>query len=167
MPNKLRLYSEFNPLVSMNIEIRTATNDDAESVHRVLNASRIEFLPYAPSAHTVEEDRHWVSQTLIPTGRVELADLSGITVGVVATSVSGEAGWVDQLYVLPGYTNQGVGTALLTHSLSNLPRPVRLWTFQENKRAINFYTRHGFSEVTRTNGEGNEERCPDVLLELQ
>lgn len=151
----------------MNIEIRKASNDDAESVHRVLSASRIKFLPYAPSAHTIEEDLHWVRHTLIPTGRVELAELSGIAVGVVATSVSDEAGWIDQLYVLPGYTNQGLGTALLAHSLSNLPRPVRLWTFQENKRAINFYIRHGFSEVTRTNGEGNEERCPDVLLELR
>jgi hypothetical protein len=36
--------------------------------------------------------------------------------------------------------------------------------FERNSGARAFYARHGFTEVTRTDGSGNEEREPDVLL---
>jgi hypothetical protein len=42
---------------------------------------------------------------------------------------------------------------------------VRLWTFQRNTRSRLFYALQGFREVRRTDGQGNEEREPDVLLE--
>jgi hypothetical protein len=52
--------------------------------------------------------------------------------------------------------------ALMTDVLG--PGGLRLWVFERNSGARAFYARHGFAEVTRTDGSGNEEREPDVLL---
>ncbi len=41
-------------------------------------------------------------------------------------------------------------------------RTLDLWTFQSNIGAQRFYNRHGFLEVMRTDGAGNEERSPDI-----
>ena len=40
-----------------------------------------------------------------------------------------------------------------------------LWAFRVNTPALRFYERHGFVEVTRTDGSRNEENEPDVRLE--
>ena len=49
-------------------------------------------------------------------------------------------------------------------SFTNLPGGLALWTFQSNTRAQEFYRRHGFTEVRRTDGSANEERVPDVRM---
>jgi len=95
-----------------------------------------------------------------------LAQLDGEDVGLLAISVSEGAGWIDQLYILPDYVGQRIGTVLLNHAQEHRPRPVYLWTFQQNQRAIRFYKHHGFKAVKYENGENNEENCPDVLYEL-
>jgi len=72
--------------------------------------------------------------------------------------------WIDQLYVLPGRTGEGVGARLLEVAKHRRREGLRLWTFQTNTGALRFYRRHGFVEVTRTDGAENEERAPDVLM---
>jgi hypothetical protein len=47
-----------------------------------------------------------------------------------------------------------------------LSRPTRVYTFQANSGARRFYERHGFAAIQLTDGQGNEEHCPDVLYEL-
>jgi hypothetical protein len=44
------------------------------------------------------------------------------------------------------------------------PAGLELWVFQRNDAAREFYARHGFIELRRTDGSGNEEREPDVRL---
>ena len=66
----------------------------------------------------------------------------------------------------PNHVGNGIGTLLLAHALKTLPSPVRLHTFQANHGARRFYERHGFTAIAFTDGQGNEERCPDVLYEL-
>jgi len=148
------------------LQLRTAKAVDAAIVEHILTTSRGEFLPYAKSPHSADEIRRYVSECLIPGGKVTIAQIGSEDVGVLATSVTANAGWIDQLYVLPGYVNQGIGAALLSHAQKQLPRPIYLWTFQENQQAISFYERYGFKAVEYTNGENNEEKCPDVLYEL-
>ena len=70
---------------------------------------------------------------------------------------------VDQLYVEPGRTGRGIGSALLAVARRERPEGLRLWTFQSNAGAQRFYERHGFVAVRRTDGRGNEERAPDIL----
>jgi len=87
-------------------------------------------------------------------------------VGVLATSSKPECGWIDQLYLMPDFVRQGIGTQLLMHALCALPRPVRLYTFQANARARSFYEQNGFVAVQFSDGSSNEENCPDVLYQL-
>lgn len=94
-----------------------------------------------------------------------IAQFDNEDVGVLATSIADGIGWIDQLYLAPGYVGRGIGAELLNYALSLLPRPVRLWTFQENDRAIRFYEHYGFKAISYTNGEDNEEKCPDILYE--
>jgi len=71
-------------------------------------------------------------------------------------------GWVEQLYVLPGWQGRGVGRALLEMAKAENTE-LRLWTFQRNLEARRFYERRGFIAIDETDGSRNEEREPDVL----
>ena len=148
------------------MHLRSADTGDTETVLHILTSSRSEYLPYAKSPHSLDESRSWVSHILIPSGGVVVAQLDNEDVGVLATSISNPVGWIDQLYVLPGFLRKGIGTELLSHALRILPRPIHLWTFQQNYRAISFYERYGFRAIRYTDGETNEEKCPDILYQL-
>lgn len=54
-------------------------------------------------------------------------------------------GEVDDLYVLPSYRNQGVGSAILRKCIEESKENLYLYVFSNNIRAISFYERHGFS----------------------
>jgi len=145
---------------------RAAAAADAAAVAELLLASRRQFLPYAALAHADDELRCWVRDTLLPAGGVELACAGDRLLGVIATAHDGDCSWIEQLYLAPGCTGQGIGTRLLVPALAALPRPVRLYCFQANAGARAFYERHGFRAIAFGDGSGNEEGCPDVLYEL-
>ena len=86
--------------------------------------------------------------------------------GFVGTKAEDTQTWISHLYLAPGFTARGIGTALLAHALQSAARPARLWALQRNSGARRFYERHGFRAVRFTDGRDNEERTPDVLYEL-
>ena len=139
---------------------------EAQRVAEVLVASRKEFLPFAPMVHSQEEVEQWVRTALIPGGAVTVALFAGEIVGVLAVSTEGETTWVNQLYIHPLHVGQSIGAALLSFAVAAAPASVRLYTFQQNKRARSFYERHGFVAVEFSDGSTNEEECPDVMYEL-
>ena len=96
---------------------------------------------------------------LVAEEEVWVADSDGVIAGFV---VLGER-TLDHLYVEPERTGSGIGTALLDHAKARRPAGFTLWTFQANDGARRFYERHGLEPVLLTDGEDNEERCPDVL----
>lgn len=71
---------------------------------------------------------------------------------------------VEHLNVRPDSQRTGIGTALLDAAKARRPAGLRLWVFQRNQGALSFYSRHGFVEIELTDGAGNDEREPDVLL---
>lgn len=157
-----------------SVVLRTARAADADAVASVLIASRRAHLPFAPLAHPEAEVRDWVREALVAAGRVVVAERGGRVLALLSTrpassSPAPDAGiaWIDQLYVLPGQTGQGLGCLLLQHALAQLGRPVRLFTFQANTGARRFYERHGFEAIAFSDGRDNEERCPDVLYEYR
>jgi GNAT superfamily N-acetyltransferase len=147
--------------------LRPATSDDAPAIAEVLIQSRAKYLPFAPSAHRPDDVRAWVANRLLPTGAVTVAGHQGEVVGVLATSSLEGISWIDQMYVRPGWVGRGVGTQLMEHAHRLLPRPIRLYTFQANAGARRFYERHGYRAIEFTDGQSNEEQCPDVLYELR
>ena len=147
-------------------DLRSATVEDAADIVRVLRASRLRFLPYAPPAHSEAEDLEWARAHLLPAGGVTVATIDDGIVGVLATRRSDGVSWIDQLYIQPEYCGRGVGSQLMRFALTSLLRPVRLYTFQENRRAHRFYERFGFVATRRGDGSDNEEGRPDVLFEL-
>jgi ribosomal protein S18 acetylase RimI-like enzyme len=80
-----------------------------------------------------------------------LEELSGSdAIDVVTDAVDGfiryRPGYIASLYVHPSASGRGIGAALLRHALTDLgDRPVTLWVFETNSRALHLYARHGFS----------------------
>jgi GNAT superfamily N-acetyltransferase len=147
------------------VTFRPATLADSDEIADVLITSRRAFLPYAPSAHTDDEVHEYVRGYLIPRTQVTVPVSDGRIVGLMALKRESGMGWVEQLYLHPEVVGQGIGSQLIEQAKATLGPPIRLWTFQQNAGARNFYKRRGFRAVTFTDGAENEERCPDVLFE--
>ncbi len=140
------------------LSIRTAGPDDAAAVAEVWLRAWESALSSVVRAHSDDEVRGWVRDTLLPGERVQVAVAAGRIVGLLATT----PGWVEQLYVDPLFQGRGVGTALLDLAKAAAPEGLQLWTFQVNAGARRFYERHGFAAAEFTDGSANEERTPDV-----
>jgi ribosomal protein S18 acetylase RimI-like enzyme len=150
----------------MSAHLRLATIDDAAAIARILVDSRRAFMPYAPSVHPPPAVYEWVVSQLIPAGNTFVAQVNQEVVAVMAISNDKNYSWIDQLYVLPGHENCGIGTQLLLLAHTKLQETIRLYTFQENLGARRFYERHGYKAIESTNGALNDEKCPDVLYEF-
>lgn len=151
----------------MPVRVRIATADDAPEVANVYLSSRKTFLSFSSLAHTDDEVRNWISSILIPTGNVYVAENDKGIVGMMAISASDTISWIDQLYLAPDAVGQGIGSQLLQTAMEKLNHPIRLYTFQQNHGARKFYERHGFREISRSDGSDNEEKCPDILFEYR
>jgi ribosomal protein S18 acetylase RimI-like enzyme len=127
---------------------------------------------YAPLAYTNKEMLAWVKAYLLQECEVSIATSrvsaqSQKSVAVLATSQGRGITWIEQLYIDPQYVDKGIGSALLRHIFNNKQKPFRLYVFQENKGARRLYERLGFRAIEFSDGERNEEKCPDVLYELR
>ena len=138
------------------IVLRTATVEDADAIAALFSAS-FRLLTFLPELHSVEEDRDFIGNVVLPGQRVTVAGHEGRIVGFIAE----EKGWIDHLYVAPDALGLGVGSALLVNAKSRQPE-LTLWCFAENSRARAFYEKHGFVAVEFGDGSGNEARRPDV-----
>jgi GNAT superfamily N-acetyltransferase len=141
-----------------DIEIRRAGIHDADAIADLYLASFRGAYDF-PLAHSDEECRRWIRDFVIPTEEAWVAVSHGRM--VVAMMVLA-ADTLNQLYVAPGWTGRGIGGSLVELAKTCRPGGLRLDTFQVNAGAMRFYESHGFSEVSRGDGSGNEEGQPDV-----
>lgn len=146
--------------------LRDAVPADADALAAIHVASRAAAMPWLPVLHGPDEVRRWMADVVLPAasgpdGAARVAvDPSGAPVGFLVL----RRDEVEQLYVSPGRTGEGVGSLLLADARALRPDGLRLWAFQANARALRFYARHGFREAERTDGSSNAERTPDVRL---
>lgn len=140
------------------IKLRRAGLDDAAAIAEVWLASYRAAYEF-PRAHTDDEVRQFVREVLVPTSDLWVATAPGVGVVALMALTSDE---VNQLYVAPGWTGRGIGSRLIALAKERHPDGLTLYTFQVNAGAQRFYERHGFVEVERGDGSGNEERQPDV-----
>ena len=123
--------------MSAELELRPAAPADLPSIAAVHLASRAGAgSAFPPGVHSDDETRAWVTGW----------DLTAYDVCVA---------------VLDGRV---VGTALLDRVLAGHPDGIGLWVFESNRPARDFYARHGFVSLERTDGSANEERAPDIKL---
>lgn len=111
--------------------------------------------------HTPEEDRDFFRNHLFSKCEIWGA-VDGRLVGFTAFGNE----WIEQLYILPEWQGQGIGKALLDIAKGKCST-LRLWTFQQNKPARQFYERNGFVPIEETDRLGNEAKAPDVLMSGQ
>ena len=146
--------------MSDTLTLRRVTGADAAQVAEIFLTSRQRAMPWLAQPHTDDETRSWFRGVVVPRGTVVVAECERAVVGFAEPS----DGWLHALYVAPFAQGSGVGSALFEHSITLHPGGFDLWVFQRNIRALDFYARFGCVEVCRTNGMGNEEHEPDVLL---
>ena len=142
------------------IEVRPAR---AEEWQRCVDIHRAAWrgMTFVPqNLHSPAEDRVWMRERVFGRQYVLVAEIAGEVVGFLSMA----EGMVNNLYVQPGFQNQGVGSALLETAKASSAGSLRLWVFEPNKGAIRFYERHGFTLVKRTDGSQNEEKVPDRLM---
>jgi GNAT superfamily N-acetyltransferase len=133
--------------------------NDASAIARIHRSARLAAMPWLPDLYTPEQDLRFFAERVLPAESVLVFDIDGTTVGFIAFA----SDWINHLYIAPEYWECGYGAVLLGHAKAASPH-LQLWTFQGNQRARRFYAKHGFKEVERTDGEGNEEKTPDVRL---
>jgi GNAT superfamily N-acetyltransferase len=141
------------------IAIRRADATDANVLAGIFEAARAR-MTYLPNLHTEEETRAFIGG--LPTRmEVWVAEADGRVTGFAAINEN----WLDHLYVHPDAQNREVGSVLLAKTKERRPDGFQFWAFQKNDGARRFYARQGCREVEWTNGEGNEEKEPDVRFE--
>jgi len=141
--------------------VRAATAGDLPALAEVhLEARAAAGAAFPPSVHSPDEVRRWVAGWDLTSYDVRVASLGGRAVGYSRATPT----WLDDLYVLPDVQGCGVGSALLAQVMADHPDGVGLWVFDSNRPARDFYARHGFVALERTDGSANEERAPDIRL---
>ena len=113
---------------------------------------------WMPVLHTREDDEDFLAG-LLRTHSVRVVQVGADRVGFLAR----QGGRVQALHVARAARGMGIGRALL-EEVKALEPEVSLWTFQANTHAIAFYRREGFAEAERTDGQGNDERLPDIRM---
>ena len=142
------------------LTFRRADGDDAGEVASLyLEARRAAVPAIPPAVHSDESIVAFVTSKVIPTFETWVAVEDHAIVGLLALHDD----WIEQLYLLPGRTAQGIGSRLMTLAKERRPAGLQLWVFQSNVRAIAFYERHGFVAEESTDGD-NEEGEPDVRM---
>jgi GNAT superfamily N-acetyltransferase len=145
----------------MDFELRRARPDDAPAVAEVFLAARADAMAYLPDLHTDAETHVWIREVVLTGYEVVVAEVGDRLAGFAAL----DADMLAHLYVHPDLQRRGIGDALLARVREIRPDGFRLWVFQRNAGARNFYERRGLRVVELTDGAGNEEREPDALYE--
>ena len=118
-------------------------------------------MSYLPDTHSPEEVLAWIKEVMPQHEEVWVAEDEGRVIGFFALSDD----LLYHLYVYPELQGRGAGSALLDVVKELRPDGFRLWVFQRNMQAREFYEHRGMRVVELTDGSGNEEREPDALYE--
>ncbi|MGE0282267.1 MAG: N-acetyltransferase family protein [Rhizobiaceae bacterium] len=137
--------------------IRGAVADDAADIAHTMRAALSSF-DWMPMLHTPGEDLAFIGNHVLPNEQVLVAEADGKVIGFIAVRDE----WVNQLYLQPDATGQGVGQRLLDEATFGMD-VVKLHCFQANAGARRFYERHGFVAESFGDGRNNEESLPDIL----
>jgi putative acetyltransferase len=138
--------------------IRRATADDVDAIAE-LHERSFGTLTFLPMLHTLDEHRVHFARVVAEQEVWVWEDDRILGYAAVDDSM------LNYLYVEPDEIGSGIGSALYRHVLERRPAGLTFWVFQQNERARRFYERHGARPIRFTDGQGNEEKTPDVLYD--
>ncbi|MGH3367072.1 MAG: GNAT family N-acetyltransferase [Nocardioidaceae bacterium] len=128
-------------------QIRPAGYDDWRAAANVWLSARHANVPsIPPAAGTDDQVRAWMRDVVFAHREVWLAFDGDTAVGLLVL----DAEWLDELYVVPGRTREGIGTALLDLAKHRRSGGFGLWVSASNVGARRFYQRHGLQAVGRS-----------------
>ena len=135
----------------MNITYENAGTSDIEPIYALCRGLILDY----EDLGSIDLDRvlKWVRRKLEDSiGEYTLIRIDGEKAGYYHffTNADGEYE-LDDLYIFPEYRNQGIGTAVVQRCCAAVDRPVTLYVFVRNERAVALYRRLGF-EITRDLG---------------
>ncbi len=139
----------------MSLHLRAARSTDAGKLGAMITDA-VAANVWKPQVHSGAEDIAHMGE-LIARGWVTVCERAAQIAGFMAR----DASKVQSLYVAQDFQGMGIGSALLADAMAQRAE-LELWTFEANHGAQRFYERHGFREVERTDGAGNEEGLPDI-----
>ena len=139
-------------------QVRRARPGEAGACAAILNAW-IDGTAWMPRVHTAEDVRRHYREFVFRNRLIWVA--GDPVVGYLALDEA--EGAITSLYA--AHPGQGVGRALLDRAKAARDR-LWLWTFVANEAACRFYTREGFAEVERSDGD-NEEGLPDIRFQWE
>ena len=144
----------------MITKLRQGNLQDAPAIADILS-NWIDETDWMPRIHSYDEDRGF-GAFLVEKTQVIVAESGASIVGFLALRDAN----IQALYLRPVARNLGLGKRLLDYAKKS-HNALTLWAFQENLAARRFYAREGFREVEMTDGNGNDEKLPDVRLVWQ
>jgi GNAT superfamily N-acetyltransferase len=137
------------------VNIREARLDDAETLLAIQREASVagfaNVFPPEQYPYPTDEVRGLWHETLAdPDVDAYVAEIDGHPVGTVTVN----AEFLRQLYVLPAHWGSGVGTALLERGLTRMRERgaarAKLWTLEGNERGRRFYERRGWTLTDET-----------------
>jgi GNAT superfamily N-acetyltransferase len=141
------------------IEIRPAVEDDVAAMEEIGRVTWPATYSFAGADYIGDGLARWWSRAaLLDSMRdttVLVAVDGGDVIGMGNIDLRGEVPVIWKLYVLPRAQGAGVGSALLTALLGEVPDGgrARLEYVDGNERAAAFYAARGFAELHREPGE--------------
>lgn len=74
-------------------------------------------------------------------------------------------GYLEMLFVHPDHVGKGIGKFLLNHAIMNLP-VAKVDVNEQNPKALEFYLKHGFEIIGRSEFDGTGKPYPILHMEL-
>jgi len=100
--------------------------------------------------------QRWQQQRLTGRDVVMVAENRGTVIGFIAVWCENDP-FIDNFHMLPSFRGRGIGSALFRQAFITLLdrgyNSAHLWVFEDNKRAIDFYSKMGGTVTAKQNKE--------------
>jgi ribosomal protein S18 acetylase RimI-like enzyme len=144
------------------VVLRAATEQDKEFLYALLKATMREYVEELWGWDEAWQRAHFLEH--VDPARSQIVVLDGVDIGVLTLEERQTEVFLGQIYILPAYQNQGIGTRLIRSVLDDAfaqELPVALRVLKSNPSARRLYERLGFEESDETETHHIMRAVPD------
>lgn len=130
----------------MELNYERASGADVEAIFALSKA----LIDQYEDVESIDYDKvlQWVRRKIeVQIGEYQRVLMDGSLAGYVHFHPDGERMELDDLYILPEYRGQGIGTAVVEKCCRETVKPVYLYVFRRNEGTVRLYKRLGFEIV--------------------